>query len=706
MHASLPLAALVLAAAAPLGSQPAPAQQLPVFGTGVTLVAIPVFVTDKNGKAVPGLTAADFEIEDQGRKVPIVSFEAVDARSAAPASDAAGLVQAAARRQFLLLFDLAFSAPTGIMKAREAAIKFVRGSLAPTDLVAVATYGQAGIRILLRFTADRDQAARAIETLGVGEGERLRDPLNIAYELGAPPMGPGQGGGAGEGREAMMLQELRATAQQISRAEQTQYRQRVDSFLGGLQNLGRMLDSVQGRKQVILLSAGFDSTVLGGATGQEAADAAQAVVEGRLWDVQSDRQFGDVTARQEIDALFQTLNASDTVIHSVDVTGMVAGAAVDEAQPTRTATGRDTLAQLASNTGGRFIKDANDLGAGLREVLDASSTYYVLAFEPSDTDKKRDRPHKLKVKVLRAGLDVSSRRAYLPPDPKRELDPASQQLQAAETIAKGLTGGPIRLAAVAVPYRNARGKVSLPVVLEVDGKTLLAGGAAKQLRIEVFGYAIGADGHVYDAVALAPTLDVAAAKASLETKGLQVLTAFAVPEGSIDLRFLVRDGAARRAGSLRLRLDVPAFKPGSTVLSPPLAMDDPHSRLVLPAPSRALPALEIPFRLEDTPFTAELLPLLLNGAQREVCVIAWGGSARFGTKSEFEVVAHLVDAAGALLELPLAGPARVVPDNDGLQRYVLGLSPKGVPAGEYALQISFKNAGGDSVSSRFPVKVQ
>jgi hypothetical protein len=48
----------------------------------------------------------------------------------------------------------------------------------------------------------------------------------------------------------------------------------------------------------------------------------------------------------------------------------------------------------------------------------------------------------------------------------------------------------------------------------------------------------------------------------------------------------------------------------------------------------------------------------------------------------------------------------VVPDNDGLQRYVVGLAPKGVPAGEYVLQISFKNAGGESASSRTAVKIQ
>ena len=80
---------------------------------------------------------------------------------------------------------------------------------------------------------------------------------------------------------------------------------------------------------MILLSAGFDSTVLGGAQGQEAAEASKAVTEGRLWDVQSDRYFGDSTARQTLDKLFQTLAASDTVIHSVDAAGLTAGAAVD-----------------------------------------------------------------------------------------------------------------------------------------------------------------------------------------------------------------------------------------------------------------------------------------------------------------------------------------------------------------------------------------
>jgi hypothetical protein len=156
-----------------------------------------------------------------------------------------------------------------------------------------------------------------------------------------------------------------------------------------------------------------------------------------------------------------------------------------------------------------------------------------------------------------------------------------------------------------------------------------------------------------------------------------------------------------------MSLEVPAFDEGELVLSPALAMDDPRTRLVLPAPSRALPNLDIPFRLEDTPFTAEPLPTLRNGAGREMCVMAWSGSARYGTESTFEITAELLDAAGAARAVSLGGPPRVVSDADGLQRYVLALTPKNVPAGRYALRVSFRDPEtGETGRSEADVQLQ
>jgi hypothetical protein len=533
--------------------------------------------------------------------------------------------------------------------------------------------------------------------------QRLRDPLSLAYDLGVARWGPGIGPPP-DGRVDEFLRDL---AQRQSRSEQTLYRQRVDGFLAGLEQLARLLDSVQGRKQVVLLSAGFDSTVLGGAQGQEAADTTQAVLDGRIWDVQSDRYFGDSVARDGLERMFQALAGTDTVIHTVDVGGLAAGGAVDEAVPGRIAPGRDTLAQLAANTGGRFIKDANDLRAGLEELLAASSRYYVLAFEPRDPAKRADRPRRIRVRVRGSGLEVSHRKGYSVPDPKREVPAGAGSLQAAETIAKGLSGGPIGLRAVVVPYRDAAGALSLPVVLEIDGRALLGGGASKELGLEVFGYAFDGEGRVLDAFGLARTLDLAVVRPSLEAKGLQVISSLAATAGPADLRFAVRDKATGRGGSLRVRLEVPAFEAGRIVLSPPLAIDDPRARLVLPTPSRALPGLAIPFRLADSPFTAEALPALRNGVAREVCVMAWAGAKRYGGGPPLEVAAEVVDPAGSARPVALAGPPRVVEDADGVERYVLTLRPEGVPAGEHALRVRFRDPGrGASGTSETAVRVE
>jgi VWFA-related protein len=691
------------ALALPLFAQSPGPQEVPVFQSAVTVVAVPVFVTDKSGKAVPGLGAADFEVEEQGRKVPLAAFQAVDAMSRLPAAEAGTLIQATARRQFLLLFDLTFSTPVGIKRAQDAASTLVRGSLAPSDLAAVATFGQAGVQVLVAFTTDHAQLARAIAGLGIVDTQRLRDPLGIAYDLGVERWGPGLGAPS----ENQLDANLRLMAQLMARSEQAQYRQRVDGFLAGLAGLARTLDAVHGRKQVILLSAGFDSSVVGGAQGQEAEDAALAVVEGRLHEVLTDRSFGDSTTRGTLDRLFQTLAATDTVIHSVDVGGMVASTAVDQNLPVRTGQGRDTLAQFAENTGGRFVKDANDLRTGLQEILDASSHYYVLAFEPTDAAKNPDRVRKLKVRVKRDGLSVSYRRAYVIPDSKRDAVAGSGQLQAAEAIAKGLSGGAIALRALAVPYRDARGSIALPVILEIDGRTLLSGAASKQLQLEVFGYAFDDAGHIYDAFGLTPTLDLAKLKPSLERRGLQVLSSFAVPAGPVDLRFLVREKASGRAGSLRVRLEVPAFEAGRMVLSPTLAMDDPRTRLVLPAASRGRPGLEIPFRLAETPFTADALPILRNDAARELCVMAWGGETRYGRGEPYRVEAELVDDAGVARALPLVGAPRVVQDADGLERYVVGVVARGVAPGRYDLRLLFRDpATGATARSELPVQFE
>src|SRR5437762_6032265 len=84
----------------------------------VHLVEVPVTVVDRAGNPVRGLTAANFELFDQGTKRAIGNFEAIDFESEAIRS--ASPLNPSARRNFILLFDLSFSSPTGRNKAQEA----------------------------------------------------------------------------------------------------------------------------------------------------------------------------------------------------------------------------------------------------------------------------------------------------------------------------------------------------------------------------------------------------------------------------------------------------------------------------------------------------------------------------------------------------------------------------------------------------------
>jgi VWFA-related protein len=680
------MAALLVGLAALVASRsPAEPQEAPpVFGVDVRLVAVPVFVTDKEGRAVSGLTAQDFEIEDAGRSVPVSGFLAVDA--AVPSGTLSDRttsprLMAASRRQFLLLFDLTFSSPAGTLKARKAALKLLEKWPQPGDLVAAAKFSPGGVEVLVGFTPDRAQVARAVATMGTVEGARLRDPLGLAYDLGFAPRDPsGKWGLEMEGnskdpdfyRDMVLL---------LARSERTAYRQRVVSYVGELQRLAQFLDSVQGRKQVLLLSGGFDQTMLTGAEGTEQADASRAVVEGRLWEVQGDRRFGDAGARSTLDGLYEALARTDTVVHTVDVMGMVAGGALDETGSASRGSGRGTLAELAGRSGGRFVREGNDVAAGLREVLDASRYYYVLAFEPTDAKKKPGELRKLRVKVKRPGLDVSHRAGYTLPDLKAVSGPIAQ-LQAAEMIAKGISGGALRLRAVAVPYRSTQGAVSLPVVLEIEGESLL-GANEKALSLEIYGYALDAEGRIQDALGLTPTLEVEKLGASIRQKGVQVLTAFRVREGPVDLRFFVRDPASGRTGSLRIASVVPSFEDGTLVLSPPLVMDDPRARLVIPTPTRANRELQIPFRIGDAPFTPEASPVLRNGEAREVCLMVYGDAG----DGSAALKAVLVRDDGQALSLETGG-LRVVKDADRFRRLVMSLTPKGVPAGDYRLRLT------------------
>lgn len=692
--------ATVLAAAQNTQKKPEP----PVFGAGVTLVAVPVFVTDKSGKSVRGLTAADFEVEDQGEPVPIAAFQAIDVDvPSAPGAPGAEMVptladlplavQAAAPRQFIILVDRVFSPPGGLFFGRKAAGEFIRGVLAPGDLVAVAAWGSNGLKVLTNFTTDHDAAARAIDGKGLA-GATAADPLGLSGGFGlgggsgipgADPVGTGgipATGSAGDVVDA----ELAAQDGLMKEADEAAYRLAATAFIEDLSTLVRLVAPLRGRKQIVLLSSGFAEWAWV-TPPNIAAKAEGEPLEARLKRVFKAAGQADVVIHTiTLDAIDAAMDVGEVKTRGIDATGPLdfsKGPSAARAVLNRNS-GRATLATLSENTGGRFILPTGNFGRALGEVEQISRHSYVIAFETPEKGGKSDHPRRLKVRVKRPGLSVSHRPEYIT-SPRPATSGAAQML-AAEAISKGLSGGPLRLHLSTLPYRDNEGTTNVQAVLHLDGTALAEASHEKALSIQVYGYAM-ADGRVVDGLALNTAIDSAKFGPMVRDSGITVLTAFPVATGNLDLRFYVRAGSADLTGSIQRDVAVPAFVAGERALSAPMFMLPPAGRLVVPFQPKSRPAIAIPFYVGDRRFVPDAAVVLTPSRARDACVFVW--RERADGAAPFDVTAELIRAGQAPQSVRIDGAPRVVSEADGFDRYVVTLVTPAVAAGAYRLRLTF-----------------
>jgi hypothetical protein len=488
--------------------------------------------------------------------------------------------------------------------------------------------------------------------------------------------------------------ESRERALAMMRNERQVYAQKITEFLGGFQALARQLDSIRGRKNVILFSEGFDTSIVSGTMGNERGMSSNSVTTGALWEVDGDAYFGSASGLSALTNLFATMRGSDVVIHAVDIGSAGADTMNLSSQEGSPFSGStiDSLATFASNTGGRFMKGVADVGSALTEISNATKDYYVLAFSPTSNEVGKLR--KLKIKVKRPGLKISHRPAYLVPDPKKP-DVTRQALQASEIIAKGMSGGSILLSAYALPYRSPQAGIGLPVVIQIPAEAFADSLKRKQINMELFGYLVDDKGAIKDFFKTSPSLDPAAVGEKIKTSGLQILTTFAAAAGNFEVRLLVRDTESQKYGALRIPVSIPAF-PTALFVSSPMVTDDPFARVALPTVTERRPGREIPFRISDRPFTVEAAPVLKRGAAREICVFKTPSN---GEAKDLNVV--LIGADGGE-KVQAVENLKVSRDADGFDRVVFTIAAKDAPAGEYGLRV----AVGPTVSTVSRLRVQ
>jgi VWFA-related protein len=388
-------------------ASPAIAQRtLPPAGDtiDVSIVNVDVFVTDKRGKRVTGLTPADFVIRENGRVQPITNF----AEYAPDAEEApAGHPPAHAGKRTILVFVERFSLPTVRTGPMFASIrKTLRSLVRPGDSAAVVFWDNDSAFTLQFFTDDLSSLDAALveiehQSSGLpGTADVLRQRAFARAFFASLPTETIAGR---HDLDSFDDWDLQANAQYALF--------RFKHKTSELQALMRSMSDVEGRKIVLLATTDFGifPTVIGYPIG-----ASPGAKRGRL----ETEKYRTAVAR--------TANEHGITIYPVYPVGLewTSNGSAAENRVSRqrdiNRSGQDlevlmnqtrALDELAKETGGLTASGSTDIVSLLPRVAEDLNHYYSIAYKTPATGTTRSRD--ISVKTKNRDYVVRSRHAYV-----------------------------------------------------------------------------------------------------------------------------------------------------------------------------------------------------------------------------------------------------------------------------------------------------
>jgi VWFA-related protein len=386
-------------------------QRTPAFPAGVDIVRVDAVVLGRDGRPVKGLTAADFEVLENGKKRDVASFEPIDVRQqavTAAAATAAPEVESVPRillpqegRAVLVYFDDLHVQAENSVFVRSTLAPLLARELRPGDAVTIVAPEQ-GLWWTARTAWEQAQLPSVVERL---RGQHVPDPfgdetsdwlvmqhveygpVRVTSSSGVDPVRATQVSGSGSLlRDAEEPRARKPSALGVK--EQERYGLallRIQRSLNGLQRAVESLSGFRGRKSVVIYSEGF-------------------ILSPRLPDY----------AR-----IIDLCRRANVALYVADPRGLRAGSVASASGPT--ALGSETILPgtmfEAENAGSTHIAQAtggaayasNDLDEALSRVLEESTAYYLIGFQPAAGPAGE---RKLQLRVRGKDLRVRARSRY------------------------------------------------------------------------------------------------------------------------------------------------------------------------------------------------------------------------------------------------------------------------------------------------------
>ena len=564
--------------AGPLTAQTAAPQPGPVLRTDTNLVLVDVVVTERD-KAVHGIDKAKFQVFEDGKEQPIVALDerkAEDAGALAkplvlpphtyrnvPQYRAGGAVN-------VLLLDGLNTPLVDQARTRLQMIDYM-SKIPPGTPMAIFTLASR-LRLVQGFTSDPATLAAALKS---GKGTPSQSIVLDTPGSNDSVADQISDAGASPGAVASMQQFEADTA-----AFQTD--RRVRMTLDALQQLGRYLNGIPGRKNLIWFSGSFPVSLDPDSSLSNPFSAMRSYA-------------GDL---QDTSVL---LADARVAVYPVDARGLMNLPTYDVSYKAPSSSNRNarmasdnqkftsqnqaehaSMTQLADATGGRAFVNTNDFKGAIAGAIDDGGSYYTIGYVPAV--KMDGAFHKIKVKVNGGSYQLAYRRGYFadrqkPPDSpngaliavatQRGAPPATQVIfdarvlplddpafQAQAGAASGLANGPGGLMTTSLKGPTKRYVVDLRLGVPTLAYTTGVDGV-RMATVELILVGYDADGARLNYVDRGLGLKLSAEHyAQLLATGFPLRAVIDLPAGQVFLRIAVRDVTAAKIGSMEVPLMV------------------------------------------------------------------------------------------------------------------------------------------------------
>lgn len=508
------------------------------------LVVESVVAKDKEGKFIPGLTAKDFTLTEDGAPQTIRFCEHQELpTNAAPlgaaaagteeiklykrlartqiAPQATGADRYKNRRLLALYFDMSAMRPADQLRALAAAEIFLRTQMTAVDLVSILRYQGGSVDVLQDFTADRNKLLSILQTLVIGEGQGSVETIDDASSADT---------GAAFGQDDSEFNVFN-----------------TDRQLSALQTAARMLGQLNEKKALVYFASGLR---LNGVNNQAQLHATVDAA------IKAGVSFWPVDAR----GLVAEAPLGDATQGSPGNAGMYTGAAA-QATTNEFQQSQDTLFALAGDTGGKALFDSNDLTRGIVQAQQSVADYYILGYYTTNT-AQNGRFRRVKVALPeRADAKLAYREGYYAEKQFSHFTAVDKERQLEDAL---MLEDPITDLSIAMEidyFQLNRAEYFVPLVVKIPGRELALAkrGGAQHTLIDFVAEIKDLIGgttvtNVRDDVNIKLT-DATAAE--LAHRPIEYDAGFTLLPGKYSIKFLARDDETGRIGTYQTIFNIP-----------------------------------------------------------------------------------------------------------------------------------------------------